>query len=113
SSFTCTSRSTTMAYSSSTIHPFSLYGLTTEEAYRKLDAEIAKTQTYLCSLRALRNSLPPIAHIPTEILSTVFTCCQDDIDPSTIEKVDTKTRFSVSWVCRHWRNTALATPALW
>ncbi|TFK73678.1 hypothetical protein BDN72DRAFT_834552 [Pluteus cervinus] len=102
-----------MAHSFHNTHSLNIYGLTTEEAYSKLDTEIAKTQTYLCSLRALRNSLPPVSHIPAEVLSTIFAYCQDDADPSVIDKMDTKTRFSVSWVCRSWRETALATPALW
>ncbi|TFK73676.1 hypothetical protein BDN72DRAFT_854678 [Pluteus cervinus] len=93
-----------MVYSFPDVHSFSIHSLAAEEAFCKLDAEIAKTQAYLCSLQALRNSLPPIAHIPIELLSTIFAHCPDDED---------KTRFSISWVCRRWRDTALAMPALW
>ncbi|TFK60884.1 hypothetical protein BDN72DRAFT_778851, partial [Pluteus cervinus] len=88
-------------------------GLSLEDAYHKLDAEIDQLQERLCSLRTFRNTLPPISQIPTEILSRIFFHSQKDNTPAFPDDVDAKTRFFVSWVCRHWRSTALATPGLW
>ncbi|TFK61758.1 hypothetical protein BDN72DRAFT_429966 [Pluteus cervinus] len=94
--------------SSSTIH-----GLTLQEAYHKLDDEISQLQERLSSLRSLRNSLAPISKVPTEILSKIFSHTQEHGELPLYEDLDITTRFYVSWVCRHWRNTAVTTPSLW
>ncbi|TFK60886.1 hypothetical protein BDN72DRAFT_751234, partial [Pluteus cervinus] len=67
----------------------------------------------LCSLRTLRNSLAPVSQIPTELLSKIFVHSQDCGDISIVGEIDLTTRLPISWVCRHWREIALATPALW
>ncbi|TFK63600.1 hypothetical protein BDN72DRAFT_882019 [Pluteus cervinus] len=90
-----------------------LHELDLEDVYKRLDKEISWLQERLCSLRTLRNSLPPIAKIPAEILSKIFSELQEPIRTSLLDDVDVRSRFYISWVCRHWRRTALGTPSLW
>ncbi|TFK59942.1 hypothetical protein BDN72DRAFT_748754, partial [Pluteus cervinus] len=92
---------------------FDINGLTLEEVYRELDSEISQLQDRLCSLRTFRNSLPPISKIPMELLSKIFHHSQEDDSSPFSDDVDIRTRFFISWVCRHWRETALITPSLW
>ncbi|TFK63596.1 hypothetical protein BDN72DRAFT_847464 [Pluteus cervinus] len=92
---------------------FSIHGLVLEEAYIKLDKEINQLQERLCSLKTLRNSLSPISKFPTELLAKIFTDSQDCVDEPLAGAVDVHARFMFSWVCRHWRNTALGTAGLW
>ncbi|TFK60881.1 hypothetical protein BDN72DRAFT_778848, partial [Pluteus cervinus] len=93
---------------------FSIRGLSVEAAYGKLDAEIVQLEARLSALKTIRNSLAPISKIPTELLSRIFrNCPKDSTFPFSDENLDVNTRFFVSWVCRHWRSTALATPSLW
>ncbi|TFK61403.1 hypothetical protein BDN72DRAFT_904138 [Pluteus cervinus] len=92
---------------------FSLYGLTPEAAYQKLDVEIARLESCLSAFRTLRNSLSPICKIPVGLLSKVLIHTQEWDDSTFCDDRDLHTRFSVSWVCRHWRDVALTTPSLW
>ncbi|TFK72342.1 hypothetical protein BDN72DRAFT_836309 [Pluteus cervinus] len=101
------------AHVPSNLPSFILHGLCMEDAYTKLDKEIAQLQERLCSLRTLRNSLAPISKVPTELLSKMFSHTQDRTGSSFPDEVNFDTRFFLSWVCRHWRFTALATPSLW
>ncbi|TFK61753.1 hypothetical protein BDN72DRAFT_849409 [Pluteus cervinus] len=92
-----------------------IHGLSVEEAHSKL-AEIAQLEARLLFLRNLRNSVVPITKIPIELLSKIFSHCSEDSNNSSFpirDDLDVNTRFSVSWVCRHWRNIALATSSLW
>ncbi|TFK61754.1 hypothetical protein BDN72DRAFT_849411, partial [Pluteus cervinus] len=90
-----------------------IHGLSIKDAYVKLDVEIAQLETRLSSLKTLRNSLAPISKIPTEILTKMFRHCYEPSEFPFSEDLDVNTRFFISWVCRHWRDTALATPNLW
>ncbi|TFK63594.1 hypothetical protein BDN72DRAFT_309456 [Pluteus cervinus] len=92
---------------------FNIHGLTLADAYQKLDQEIGQLQERLSALRTLRNSLSPISKMPTEILSKIFSDSQQRRGSSFPDDADLDTRFFISWVCRHWRNIALATPNLW
>ncbi|TFK63592.1 hypothetical protein BDN72DRAFT_963808 [Pluteus cervinus] len=102
-----------MARSSPSVYSFDILHLTPKEAFQKIDTEICTIQAYLHSLQSLRNSLTPTSQIPIEILSKIFSFCQDYGEPSTVEHVDFTTRLSISQVCKHWRATALSTPDLW
>lgn len=93
--------------------PSYIHGLSIKDAYVKLDIEIAQLETRLSSLKTLRNSLAPISKIPTEILSKMFRHCYEPRNFPFSEYLDINTQFFISWVCRHWRDTALATPNLW
>ncbi|TFK63597.1 hypothetical protein BDN72DRAFT_963813 [Pluteus cervinus] len=97
----------------SNLFSFNLDELSLEDVYKQIDKEITQLQERLCSLRTFRNSLPPISKIPTEILSKIFSESQEPIKSSFLDEVDLRSRFCISWVCRHWRRTALATPNLW
>ncbi|TFK72315.1 hypothetical protein BDN72DRAFT_836275 [Pluteus cervinus] len=92
---------------------FSLRGLPLEDAYTQIDREISQTEDHLCSLKTRRNSLSPISKIPIELLSKIFSESQELALVSLPDEVDLDMRFIVSWVCRHWRATALGTPGLW
>ena len=70
----------------------------------------------LCNLRTKRNSFLPVFRLPPELLATVFVHGARDHYES-----DNGGHFTpyipawvnVSYVCRHWRNIALNSPALW
>lgn len=63
--------------------------------------------------------LPPIHTIPPELVGEIFTkCLEDGKDPiyKSVPSVTTKSEvspFTLSYVCRRWRNFALSTPTLW
>ncbi|KAH8077496.1 hypothetical protein BXZ70DRAFT_962559 [Cristinia sonorae] len=52
--------------------------------------------------------------LPPEILARIFTSYHDEsLDPSTLPNNLPRPCLRVTWVCRYWRNVALATPAIW
>ncbi|TFK65320.1 hypothetical protein BDN72DRAFT_845649 [Pluteus cervinus] len=53
--------------------------------------------------------LPPIFALPPEILITIFL----DVVDGGISGTKTSSTFSISLVCSHWRDLALATSSLW
>ncbi|KAI0039720.1 hypothetical protein FA95DRAFT_1612345 [Auriscalpium vulgare] len=76
------------------------------EAYASRKASFAKAAL---ALRQQHNSLLPIARIPPELLSTVFTFLKD---------VYPRSRHRIGWlavtqVCSRWRLIALHQPGLW
>ncbi|TFK60885.1 hypothetical protein BDN72DRAFT_904604 [Pluteus cervinus] len=87
-------------------------GITTEEVRNKVDQEISQLQDRVILFKTFRNSLAPVSRLPTEILSKVFTCVQDGLDPSDQDDYH-DALFFITWVCREWRYTALATPQIW
>lgn len=84
--------------------------VTLERARAELDAQIASLEAHLKQLKARRNALSATAKLPTEILGAIFLHCKKIHEGS-------HRGFSkwmrVSFVCRRWRETALAIPKLW
>jgi hypothetical protein len=62
-------------------------------------------------LRALRNTIPPISSLPSEILALIFSFANQRTEPHI--SLETPTRLSFAQVCRIWRTVALGTPSLW
>lgn len=91
---------------------FNIGGLSLKDAYQRLDEEIAQLQDHLMSLRTLRNSLAPISNLSVELISEIFLHIHSQRDRPA-KRTDLRSRFRVSWVCRHWRDIALTTPSLW
>ncbi|TFK63783.1 hypothetical protein BDN72DRAFT_847283 [Pluteus cervinus] len=77
----------------------------------EIDAEIATLEERLDYLRSHRNTLIPIAHLPSEILAKIFT------GAITLHILPTQTDRSqllwISWVSRRWRTVALGCANLW
>ncbi|KAI0041441.1 hypothetical protein FA95DRAFT_694163 [Auriscalpium vulgare] len=66
------------------------------------------------ALRQQRNSLLPVARLPTEILRDIFTLCSN-IDRPWMEAWPTTKMgwLAVTRICQRWRNIALEHPGLW
>ncbi|TFK62466.1 hypothetical protein BDN72DRAFT_882622 [Pluteus cervinus] len=97
-----------------------LSGLTNAQAFAKIDSEISYLESRLQILRGLRNTLPPVASLPTEILSKIFLICHNlDIEPDSngtlhwTSNQQGQVRLTLSWVSRRWRITAISYPELW
>ncbi|TFK62473.1 hypothetical protein BDN72DRAFT_964533 [Pluteus cervinus] len=97
-----------------------LSGLTNAEAISKVDREICYLETRLRTLRELRNTIPPVSSLPTEILSRIFLICHNlDVEPDTngtvrwTPKQKAQARLFLSWVSHRWRTTAISYPDLW
>ncbi|KAG8914726.1 hypothetical protein FRC00_011274 [Tulasnella sp. 408] len=69
---------------------------------RKMGADAASSQNEPPSDAS--TGLAPIDHISFDIFQVIITMCQ---------KEQSSTRFTVTHVCRHWREYALAMPLLW
>ncbi|TFK69335.1 hypothetical protein BDN72DRAFT_615953 [Pluteus cervinus] len=96
-----------------TLPPFSIQGLSTEEAFGKIDAEIQQVIAKLAYLRNLRNSLLPIYQFSDDVLSEIFLHCHDDDKGRPHEREQPHSRLLVSWISHRWRNVALSTSRLW
>ncbi|TFK66766.1 hypothetical protein BDN72DRAFT_129695 [Pluteus cervinus] len=94
---------------------FSIAGLSAGESITKIDNEISRLKSQIQYLRNLRNTIPPISKLPSEIISRIFLRCGDiDIGPD--EDLRFKlglTTLRISWVSRWWRAVALSDPVLW
>ncbi|TFK62472.1 hypothetical protein BDN72DRAFT_848667 [Pluteus cervinus] len=126
-----------MATPHTLITSFSISGFTPAEALLKIDSEISYHETRLLHLRSLRNTIPPIASLPNEILSEIFMQCHSnsikcvmgpsyemysDSDVESDSESESRNspsdslgyeRLIVSWVSRRWRSAALSHPPLW
>ncbi|KAL0066323.1 hypothetical protein AAF712_006581 [Marasmius tenuissimus] len=88
-----------------------------------IDDQISTTfeQETLQLLNSRRNSLIPIAYLPTEVLSRVFSCHVEELRPSQMTDDFPNELRSITpndwlWfaqVCQHWRTVALGTATLW
>ncbi|KAI0037518.1 hypothetical protein FA95DRAFT_1477608, partial [Auriscalpium vulgare] len=65
------------------------------------------------ALRQQRNSLLPAARIPPEILRTIFAFCSEVDEPQMHSDVHSFGWLAVTYVCRRWRDVALAHAGLW
>lgn len=74
-----------------------------------IDTEIQELETRLLSLRRSRNKLAPVASLPTDVLSTIFSILAEDYRTAS----DLEKALWVSWACSFWRQTALETPDMW
>ncbi|TFK63589.1 hypothetical protein BDN72DRAFT_963806 [Pluteus cervinus] len=105
-----------MAFSTSHIYShlpsFRTDGLPPDEVRRKLDEEISQLQTRIIMLKTFRNSFASISRLPTELLSRVFTHVQGWYTRTKGRNHGDRI-FIITWVCRQWRHTALASPQLW
>ncbi|TFK68622.1 hypothetical protein BDN72DRAFT_662403 [Pluteus cervinus] len=80
----------------------------------QIDAEIARLELQIISLRQLHNSRVPISRCPAEILSKIFLQGhQSEIESEVPFSRCLRTRLRISWVSHQWRNVALGYPALW
>lgn len=73
----------------------------------------------LVSLGSVRNAFSPINILPREVLAHIFSLVSDDnpiVPPSLPDLSVRKSPYGwivATLVCKHWRETALAFPALW
>ncbi|TFK64348.1 hypothetical protein BDN72DRAFT_846696 [Pluteus cervinus] len=121
-----------MASASAQSHPFTTFnisGLSREDAYSQISAEILRLKDQIRSLYSLQNSLAPVSCLPNELLSNIFMHSCDleesgeftnfrperrhDDDEDEDGKASLNTRLTVSWVSRHWRHVALGHKPLW
>jgi len=79
------------------------------DARLRIDQEMQRLEDTMRALKSRRNMLTPISHLPPEILSKIFSCCQSD---STDHK-NPLGWIKVSHVSRYWRAVALTSPSLW
>ncbi|TFK66765.1 hypothetical protein BDN72DRAFT_899522 [Pluteus cervinus] len=91
---------------------FSINGLSVSGSLTKIDNEIFRLESQLQDLRSLRNTLPPVAKLPNELLSRIFLKCRDTHSEQTQFRFSL-TRLNISWVSRRWRAAALSDPVLW
>lgn len=80
-----------------------------------IEEEIATQKLVLSKLYAQKNSFSSIHRLPVEILQSIFIHCARDhhIEDYGHPTLTAPTWVNVSYVCSHWRNTALDCPALW
>ncbi|KAF5357662.1 hypothetical protein D9758_007466 [Tetrapyrgos nigripes] len=77
-----------------------------------IDQQVEKHLEEIRQLYQFRNKLVPINSLPSELLSRIFRFCISCIN----DKAQLGRSWSfitVSYVCSHWRDVALADPALW
>ncbi|TFK71303.1 hypothetical protein BDN72DRAFT_837910 [Pluteus cervinus] len=86
---------------------FTIAGLALDAAYNRIHTEILHWEHHIRSLKSLHNSITPVSRLPNELLSRIMNIAypQSGTPPHT--------RLILSWVCRYWRNIALADPQLW
>ncbi|KAH7914826.1 hypothetical protein BJ138DRAFT_1143044 [Hygrophoropsis aurantiaca] len=81
-----------------------------EQTRAHIDAEIISHFDAIQALRARRNSLAPTSLLPPELLTAIFVEC---VKAHGSQPNDFHKWIQVAHVCRHWRDIALACPALW
>ncbi|KAG8820448.1 hypothetical protein FRC18_011719, partial [Serendipita sp. 400] len=75
---------------------------------RTVDTLRAQKAVLLDELQGLRTILHPVRKLPLEVLAIIFTMAVKSIGHKPI-----KTSFSLSQVCRTWRQAAIEHPSLW
>ncbi|TFK71281.1 hypothetical protein BDN72DRAFT_469537, partial [Pluteus cervinus] len=84
------------------------------EKRAKIDEEILLLRERIRKLSAMRNSLAPVASLPSEILDKIFGLAQTKLDKEVGKStVDGKIMLWITRVCRQWRSIALDNPLLW
>ncbi|KDQ51401.1 hypothetical protein JAAARDRAFT_84031, partial [Jaapia argillacea MUCL 33604] len=81
-----------------------------------IDSDITAHLESIRQLCTTRNSLMPISCLPPEVLANIFVQYAAQINlrsPSISLGCSTDWWIAVTYVCRHWREVALATPRLW
>ncbi|EIW79405.1 hypothetical protein CONPUDRAFT_167159 [Coniophora puteana RWD-64-598 SS2] len=85
-----------------------------EDARSELDEEMDALRRKECQLKTRRNALSRICVVPPEILSLVFLYYVDSASDHHIPFHTHKFWIrAISHICRHWREVALSSPALW
>ncbi|RPD64144.1 hypothetical protein L226DRAFT_559453 [Lentinus tigrinus ALCF2SS1-7] len=87
---------------------------------RALEDQIEAHSRAIIDIKTRLNMMTPVARLPPELLSTVFTLLAAEsyetrcaVSMYTSDSYKTNIWIRVAHVCRHWRATALATPRLW
>ncbi|KAF9532995.1 hypothetical protein CPB83DRAFT_846750 [Crepidotus variabilis] len=85
------------------------------EAYQEKDKRIAEVERMLANLKCERNELIPIAKLPPEILTAIFTsiACNSAYVFKPVASENIVLRYNFTYVCSTWRNIAISSPALW
>ncbi|KAF9474936.1 hypothetical protein BDN70DRAFT_996766 [Pholiota conissans] len=87
-----------------------------EESIRKQQKLIDELNEVLLATKTRRNACVPISCLPPEILVKIFSFAQlTELDRHGYRKTGfyVSKWISLTYVCRHWRNIALAAPDLW
>ncbi|KAF8647498.1 hypothetical protein AX16_006703 [Volvariella volvacea WC 439] len=87
----------------------------------QIDEEIARSYERIRHLRALRNTLVPVARLPDELLLKIIFAHRSQHEADIVQQFGDDEYFptlSYSWlsithVCHHWRMVALECPNLW
>ncbi|KAF5325383.1 hypothetical protein D9619_010059 [Psilocybe cf. subviscida] len=72
---------------------------------RLIDEELFSSEMRALQLKTERNACAEISKLPEDVLGEIFTILANSCP--------LKSWFRINLVCRHWRETALATVALW
>ncbi|KAI0054801.1 hypothetical protein BV25DRAFT_1843410 [Artomyces pyxidatus] len=86
---------------------------TQEATSMQLTQEIADSRRRLASLRRMRNSRVPIARIPVEVLTHIFSFVKCHPRWPHIDSARPPAWVAVTHVCHFWREVALSSPLLW
>ncbi|KAH7923980.1 hypothetical protein BV22DRAFT_1035737 [Leucogyrophana mollusca] len=92
------------------MHPSANPVYALEHTRTQIDAEIIAHFDAIHTLRVRRNSLAPISSLPPELLAAIFVECVNSYHS---QPTSFHMWIRVAHVCRHWRDVALACPALW
>ncbi|TFK68994.1 hypothetical protein BDN72DRAFT_841080 [Pluteus cervinus] len=76
----------------------------------QIERQILLLKQQIQRLEVARNGLLPISSLPNEILSNIFLTRRPNYDAY---EVKMRGLLTLTWVCHHWRNVALATAPLW
>lgn len=87
------------------------------QTYEREIARLAELLAYQCGeVHRLKSLLPPISHIPPEILAEIFVAYVREVRPQFQYRHIDVAPFSwirIMHVCQKWRDVALNTPRLW
>ncbi|KDQ61419.1 hypothetical protein JAAARDRAFT_190193 [Jaapia argillacea MUCL 33604] len=86
-----------------------------DPALASIDSEIAAHLESIRELRTKRNSLVPISRLPSEVLANIFVqyAKQRDLSLEYAFGRPAVWWIAITYVCRYWREVAVATPSLW
>ncbi|KAA1475879.1 hypothetical protein DENSPDRAFT_842755 [Dentipellis sp. KUC8613] len=90
---------------------------TIHKAQAQLDAEDEAVKNVMLALRARRNAISVVSRLPVDVLLYIFTFLVDE-DPPIVNAYHTNLKplfgwINVTFVCRLWREVALANAHLW
>ncbi|PPR01255.1 hypothetical protein CVT24_006018 [Panaeolus cyanescens] len=77
------------------------------------DSQITASKNEICRLSSRSNQLVPAATLPAELLCPIFSYVKGSLEVYRQEELTEPHWISITYVCHHWRVTAVNYPALW